>query len=170
MPTVFLQITPDDLPIEISGSEVDSTQWIPLRIFFDEKLTQLWNPVSVDISSRLAPNSLLLQTVLMTLTGRLHFHCIKLPFVGGVNGTTKMHLDLWGLTLQMTSDLIDLMFRENEAPQRRLDAIRPKFDYWDVNFFTWCFLRNNRISYKDKKLDLARRRLVLSISYAIIVL
>ncbi|KAG9302231.1 hypothetical protein G9A89_008721 [Geosiphon pyriformis] len=166
-PFVFLQITPNSLPIEISGSEVASAHWIPLDHFFDRVLTQTWDPVSVDISSRLAPNSWILQRMLQTLTGRLHFHCIKLPSIvsfiksppnTNIEQVQKEHLHLWGLTLQMTSDLIDMMYTAEEEPPRRLDAIRPKFDYPDVNFFIWFFLRENRGQYHRKKMELATRR------------
>ncbi|CAG8436678.1 6380_t:CDS:2 [Ambispora gerdemannii] len=180
-PFVFLQTTPEPLQIEISGSEVASTHWVPLAYFFDEKITRTWDPISVDISSRLAPNSWVLQRMLQTLTGRLHFHCIKLPSVETIknqninnndditatatptpiiNSTSQSteYLQLWGLTLQMTSDLMDMMYLIGEEPPRRLDAIRPKFDYPDVNFFIWCFLRNNRGDYRRKKMELATRR------------
>ncbi|CAG8458363.1 12791_t:CDS:2 [Ambispora leptoticha] len=137
-PFVFLQITPEPLPIEISGSEVASTHWVPLNYFFDEKIIRAWDPISVDISSRLAPNSWVLQRI--------------------TSQSTTEFLQLWGLTLQMTSDLMDMMYLAGEEPPRRLDAIRPKFDYPDVNFFIWCFLRNNRGSYRRKKMELATRR------------
>ncbi|CAI2176894.1 15726_t:CDS:2 [Funneliformis geosporum] len=130
-------------PIEISGSEVASTHWIPLSIFFNSEITQKWDPESIDLSSRLAPKSWILQNIFKTLIGRMHFHCIGLPHVD-VDGVTTRILRLWGLTLQMTSDLIDMMYRQTEEPPRRLDAKRPKFDYWDVNFFVWYFLRHNR--------------------------
>jgi hypothetical protein len=154
---VFLQLTKETPPIETSGSEVASTHWIPLSIFFNLKITQKWDPESIDLSSRLAPKSWILQNVLKTLIGRMHFHCIGLPHVD-VDGTTEIKLRLWGLTLQMTSDLIDMMYRQDEEPPRRLDAKRPKFDYWDVNFFIWCFLRNNRKNYKRKMSELKIRR------------
>ncbi|CAG8478334.1 8400_t:CDS:2, partial [Funneliformis mosseae] len=117
-------------PIEISGSEVASTHWVPLSIFFNSEITQKWEPESIDLSSRLAPKSWILQNIFKTLIGRMHFHCIGLPHVD-VDGVTTRMLRLWGLTLQMTSDLIDMMYRQTEEPPRRLDAKRPKFDYWD---------------------------------------
>lgn len=161
---MFLQITPENLPIEISGSEVASTHWVPLSHFFNKKITQTWDPVSINISSRLAPNSWIMQYMLATLTGRMHFHCIKLPSIDVIAKhplpDKKEHMHLWGLTLQMTSDLMDLMYEPNEEPPRRLDAIRPKFDYPDVNFFIWWFLRDNRGSYRRKRLELATRRFV----------
>ncbi|PKC69620.1 hypothetical protein RhiirA1_533332 [Rhizophagus irregularis] len=156
-PFVFLQLTKETPPIEISGSEIASTHWIPLSIFFDLNITQKWDPVSIDLSSRLAPNSWILQNIFKTLIGRMHFHCIGLPY-SDVDGITTKKLKLWGITLQVTSDLIDVMYWQNEIPPRRLDAKRPKFDYWDMNFFVWFFLRNNRKNYKRRMSDLKTRR------------
>ncbi|GES82818.1 nudix family hydrolase [Rhizophagus clarus] len=158
-PFVFLQLTKETPPIEISGSEIASTHWIPLSIFFDPNITQKWDPESIDLSSRLAPNSWILQNIFKTLIGRMHFHCIGLPH-SDVDGKTKRSLRLWGITLQMTSDLIDMMYQQNEIPPRRLDAKRPKFDYWDMNFFVWCFLRKNRKNYKKRISDLKTRRII----------
>ncbi|RIA83001.1 hypothetical protein C1645_787234 [Glomus cerebriforme] len=156
-PFVFLQLTKETPPIEISGSEVASTHWIPLSVFFNPIITQKWDPESIDLSSRLAPNSWILQNMFKTLIGRMHFHCIGLPHID-VGGKTTLRL--WGLTLQMTSDLIDVMYQQDEEPPRRLDAKRPKFDYWDVNFFVWCFLRKNRKNYKRKMFELKTRRII----------
>ncbi|CAG8740725.1 520_t:CDS:2, partial [Gigaspora margarita] len=179
-PYVFLQLTQETPPIEISGSEVDSTHWIPLSVFFNPQITQKWNPASIDLSSRIAPKSWILQYVLKTFIGRMHFHCIDLPQFGSVAPSisgensnraelskySESHvgpvttLRLWGLTLQMTSDLIDMMYRPNEVPPRRLDAFRPRFDYWDVNFFSWLFLKSNRGNYRRQQRDFASRRTI----------
>ncbi|RHZ60972.1 hypothetical protein Glove_350g46 [Diversispora epigaea] len=199
-PFVFIQLTRESPKIEISGSEVASTHWIPISVFFDPKLSQKFNPISIDLSPRLAPQSWILQNVLKTLIGRMHFHCIDLPqsnltTTGSletsssdglliIESTTTVELDpkkkisssssppppppppefhnttlrLWGLTLQMTSDLMDMMYRPDEEPPRRLDASRPKFDYWDVNFFIWLFLKNNRVFYRRYLTDFVNRR------------
>jgi hypothetical protein len=152
-----LQLTKETPTIEISGSEIASTHWIPLSIFLDPNITQKWDPESIDLSSRLAPDSWILQNIFKTLIGRMHYHCIGLPH-GDVDGMTTRTLRLWGITLQMTGDLIDTMYQQNEIPPRRLDSKRPKFDYWDMNFFVWCFLRNNRKNYKRKMSELRIRR------------
>ncbi|CAG8444928.1 2609_t:CDS:2 [Cetraspora pellucida] len=187
-PYVFLQLIQETPPIEISGSEVESTHWVPLSIFFDPQITQKWNPASIDLSSRIAPKSWILQCVLKTFIGRMHFHCIDLPqidstapSISGKNNNrpwaisdietlktlstrpdtqigSVTTLRLWGLTLQMTSDLIDMMYKPDEVPPRRLDAFRPKFDYWDVNFFSWLFLKSNRGNYRRQQIDFASRR------------
>ncbi|CAG8604542.1 599_t:CDS:2, partial [Dentiscutata heterogama] len=176
-PYVFLQLTQETPPIEISGSEVESTHWIPLSIFFNPHITQKWNPASIDLSSRIAPKSWIFQCVLKTFIGRMHFHCIDLPqFTPSISGEnnnraelsthSESHvgpittLRLWGLTLQMTSDLIDMMYKPNEVPPRRLDAFRPRFDYWDVNFFSWLFLKSNRGNYRRQQRDFASRRTI----------
>ncbi|CAG8773134.1 4587_t:CDS:1, partial [Ambispora leptoticha] len=183
----FLQLTQETPPIEISGSEVDSTHWIPLSIFLDPQITQKWNPASIDLSSRIAPRSWIIQCVLKTFIGRMHFHCIDLPQISSnassISGNNNNRswtisdietsktlstrpdiqigsvttLRLWGLTLQMTSDLIDMMYKPDEVPPRRLDAFRPKFDYWDVNFFSWLFLKSNRGNYRRQQVDFASR-------------
>ncbi|CAG8650431.1 18323_t:CDS:2, partial [Acaulospora morrowiae] len=170
-PFVFLQVTRESPPVEISGSEIASAHWVPISTFFDPQLTQKRNPISIDLSSRLAPKSWILQNILKTLVGRMHFHCIDIPRFDSnqrllplpseaTQGADVQTLRLWGLTLQMTSDLMDMMYRPEEKPPRRLDALRPKFDYWDVNFFIWCFLKNNRVRYRRHRTDFANRRFV----------
>ncbi|CAG8617164.1 11255_t:CDS:2, partial [Diversispora eburnea] len=156
-PFVFIQLTRESPKIEISGSEVASTHWIPISVFFDPKLSQKFNPISIDLSPRLAPQSWILQNILKTLIGRMHFHCIDLPQSNLTTTETTQSLEmsseklpekssdefhnttlrLWGLTLQMTSDLMDMMYRLDEEPPRRLDASRPKFDYWDDKMGEW---------------------------------
>ncbi|CAJ0636287.1 4233_t:CDS:1, partial [Entrophospora sp. SA101] len=64
---------------------------------------------------------------------------IILPNNNNGGGEGNDSLILWRLTLQMTSDLIDLMYKEGEIPLKRLNATRPRFDYLDLNIFVLWF-------------------------------
>ncbi|CAJ0895139.1 7454_t:CDS:10 [Entrophospora sp. SA101] len=162
---VFLQITHITPPTEISGSEISSIHSIPLSIFFDPIYTQRWNPVSIDLSLGLS-KSRPIKFILSFLLGKVHFNSIILPNNNNDDnnnngeGEGDDSLRLWGLTLQMTSDLIDLMYKEDEIPSRRLDATRPRFDYLDLNIFVWWLLKSNRNKYKEEQSNLITRRRV----------
>ncbi|KAL1916314.1 uncharacterized protein VTP21DRAFT_5931 [Calcarisporiella thermophila] len=50
-------------------------------------------------------------------------------------------LRLWGLTLQMTSNLLDLMEHDARGPHRPLDGQMPRFDFIDINLLVLMFIK-----------------------------
>ncbi|KAK4052008.1 hypothetical protein OIO90_004538 [Microbotryomycetes sp. JL221] len=120
-PHIFLHTSPYAPMPELQESEVASAHWIPI-----EKLTPpqaKYGQVSIDISTRLAPKNVLARYALKLLIGKMNFTCILLPnepvAIGNVPSPRSISrlpsLQLWGLTLSMTLDLLSSM-KLPEAP------------------------------------------------------
>ena len=130
----------------------------------------------IDISSRLTPRHKFLRRILSVLTGTMHFKCILLPnepitpssesspsLDAPVAYLDRTPLNLWGLTLGMSLDLLSHMQLSSETEPGRtiladaaygngtseqtaslllapsMTSIFPTFRYPDINLFIWLF-------------------------------
>ncbi|KAI9265064.1 NUDIX hydrolase domain-like protein [Phascolomyces articulosus] len=85
VPHVYIQVVPETPPLTIQESEVAVVQWVPLRFF---------------LSPSPYPDSPLRKSFMI---GNVSFPAIELP-----TDNENHHLQLWGLTLGMTRELIEL--------------------------------------------------------------
>lgn len=141
---VFLQTTPFPHTPDLQPTEVASAHWIEIANLYNP--TPKWGTVSIDIATRLAPRSNVIRAILKGLLGKMEFRCIRLknePWAvadysseaasspGGseegrrkdqaaniLQGEARPDLQLWGLTLGMTIDLLAHMstYRTDSTP------------------------------------------------------
>ncbi|KAJ1982278.1 hypothetical protein H4R35_000369 [Dimargaris xerosporica] len=175
-PFVYLQLSRHTPALSPQPGEVASVHWVGL----DQLLSHLpcytgpggavvqqpldWNPVTVDIASRLVSSGWQqrhpwLMHLLRQATGSVSYHCLSLatthpPVVAKATAandaatltqsafvTANQHLRLWGLTLRMTSDLVDLMFPGQTSPLPPLAGPLPQFSIWEVSLLMRLWLR-----------------------------
>ncbi|RKP38217.1 NUDIX hydrolase domain-like protein [Dimargaris cristalligena] len=115
------------------------------------------DPVAIDYARRLLPTWLrpccpLSNRVLHLLSGYYHFHCLTL-LVDALSShyalpslEDSQPLRLWGLTLQMTSDLVDTTFPPDRLPAVPLSGPLPVFEFWDVKAGMYLWQRWNQWS------------------------
>jgi len=173
-PFVFLCLTPDGGQVDFGDDVEDNTRayWIPLSLL--ATLTPNMGTISLDVASRMAPQSRMIRLALRTLLlgGQMHFGAIVLPSQqvtlvvpsAGEKGKSRElepsqqheqhgdELKLWGMSLGMTLDLVaqmragttDLSFPRPLSMS--LTSIFPKFDntLFDVNFWLWAFGKRYR--------------------------
>ncbi|EJT98008.1 hypothetical protein DACRYDRAFT_96965 [Dacryopinax primogenitus] len=171
-PFVFLCLTPDGGQVDF-GEDVEPDSrafWIPLCLL--ATLTPTMGTISLDVASRMAPQSRMIRLALRTilLGGQMHFGAIVvssqqvtivLPSAGEKGKCrelepTQQHglhieeLRVWGMSLGMTLDLVaqmragttDLSFPRPLSMS--LTSIFPRFDMPDVNFWLWAFGKRYR--------------------------
>ncbi|KAJ1959700.1 hypothetical protein IWQ62_004512 [Dispira parvispora] len=128
-----------------------------------------WNPVRVEMhhrrtSSRWWAHYPPLAWVLRQILGTYDFHCLALPMTTATPGRTltsptlppsdnpyvshDQGLRLWGLTLQMTSDLVDRCFTPKDLPRYPLSGPPPTFGHWEVKlilklWYYWSIYRRH---------------------------
>ncbi|KAJ1659022.1 hypothetical protein IWQ61_001845 [Dispira simplex] len=127
-----------------------------------------WNPVRVDMHRHRKParwwtHYPLLTWVLRQIIGTYDFHCLSLPIASVTPGiitsptippsdnpyaSHDQGLRLWGLTLQMTSDLVDCCFASEVLPRYPLSGPPPTFGHWEVKlilklWFYWSIYRRH---------------------------
>ncbi|KAJ1985129.1 hypothetical protein H4R34_000206 [Dimargaris verticillata] len=175
---VYLQLSQHTPALSPQPGEVASVHWIGL----DQLLCHLpcytgpegvvvqqpldWNPVTIDIASRLASSGWRqrhpwLTRLLRLVTGNVSYHCLSLAtthppvvakattandaatFLPSAFVTANQHLRLWGLTLRMTSDLVDLMFPGHASPLPSLAGPLPQFSICEVSLLMRLWLRIN---------------------------
>ncbi|KAI3636890.1 hypothetical protein MIR68_005157 [Amoeboaphelidium protococcarum] len=141
-PFVYLYLSSDmDLMVSPLQTEVQDVFWVNVQKYFTPLLTvnqSLFRSRSLD-SSDSQIDSVKLATLDKTayarylpafITGHIHFPAIKFTQSGIVliNRSQESSQDektyiLWGLTLSMTSDLIDVMFTEEQASDLKLRSL-----------------------------------------------
>ncbi|KZO90444.1 hypothetical protein CALVIDRAFT_522793 [Calocera viscosa TUFC12733] len=171
-PFVFLSLTPDGGQLDFGDDlEADTrAYWIPLSLL--ATLTPNTGTISLDVASRMAPQSRMIRIFLRTLLlgGQMHFGAIVLssqqvttvvPSTGQKGKSRELttheqqgqpteELKVWGMSLGMTLDLVaqmragttDLSFPRPLSMS--LTSIFPRFDMPDVNFWLWAFGKRYR--------------------------
>ncbi|KAG0299811.1 hypothetical protein BGZ98_009747 [Dissophora globulifera] len=159
--------------------EVASVHWQPLSLFLDRLEKPLWTPMTINLSSKLTPR--LSRTFLRGLFGTMSLHSVDMPYrpefvlrssqgsgseslsasaLGGIVVDYEPEWDpdhrplkLWGLTLQMMADLLELkngplqpesrqMVWDSKRMRRRLDAgFLPSFSQADMHFWVRALLK-----------------------------
>ncbi|KZT58288.1 hypothetical protein CALCODRAFT_432926 [Calocera cornea HHB12733] len=168
-PFVFLCLTPDGGQLDFGDPETRA-YWIPLNLL--ATLTPNMGTISLDVASRMAPQSRMIRVALRTLLlgGQMHFGAIVLSSqqvttvipASGEKGKSREvtpqeqqgqpseELKVWGMSLGMTLDLVaqmragttDLSFPRPLSMS--LTSIFPRFDMPDVNFWLWAFGKRYR--------------------------
>lgn len=119
-PYVFLYTRSDGGPTpSLESNEVSNVYWVPLLSLIGPNTK--WGEMTIDLSSRLAPSrGPLVRFILRSLVGSMRFRSIILP-LNPISPPSKLarelqpHLNLWGLTLGMTLDLLSF-FRSDGTP------------------------------------------------------
>ncbi|KAI8145605.1 NUDIX hydrolase domain-like protein [Fennellomyces sp. T-0311] len=123
VPHVYIQVVPDTPPMTIQESEVALAQWVPLRYF---------------LSTEAYPDTPVRTSIML---GSVAFPAIDLP-------TDEKHqMRLWGMTLGMTSELIEFTTRRHDGrPAWQQQFVKmanqhPAFSQRDIGwlyrFFLW---------------------------------
>ncbi|KAF9974846.1 hypothetical protein BGZ73_001661 [Actinomortierella ambigua] len=168
---LYIQLTPTTPPLRPQPDEVASVHWQPLSLFLDRLEQPLWTPMVINLSSKLTPR--LSRTFLRGLFGTMSLHSIEMPYKpefvlrqrqeGSKTVVVVDHhpewdpnhrpLKLWGLTLQMTADLLELKdgpinldirqkVWDSKRMRRRLDAgYLPSFSQADMHFWVRALLK-----------------------------
>ncbi|KAG0242538.1 hypothetical protein BGW41_003896 [Actinomortierella wolfii] len=170
-PFIYIQLTPTTPPLCPQPDEVASVHWQPLSLFLDRLEQPQWTPMVINLSSKLTPR--LSRTFLRGLFGTMSLHSIEMPYKpefvlrqrqeGNKAVVVVDHhpewdpnhrpLKLWGLTLQMTADLLELKdgpinldirqkVWDSKRMRRRLDAgFLPSFSQADMHFWVRALLK-----------------------------
>lgn len=164
-PFVYLQMRHDLPPLALQPSEVHSAHWTPLRELLSPCLQR---DVRCDVSERFTrQRTPLVRMLIRALAGQLVFGAVKLKpteslynsSLGPVSehrssallGSFKAYimnqkqscedeqpLILWGLTLQIMADLLEVI----DTPATSKLWSWPTFSPWDIRFTIW--LLNHR--------------------------
>ncbi|KAJ1655267.1 hypothetical protein IWQ61_004952 [Dispira simplex] len=136
---VYLQTCPVTPPLVLDTQEVELAYWVPLEAIL-RHLPQYQG-----------------------VNGTYDFHCLSLPMASVTPGiitsptippsdnpyaSHDQGLRLWGLTLQMTSDLVDCCFASEILPRYPLSGPPPTFGHWEVKlilklWFYWSIYRRH---------------------------
>lgn len=73
---VFLQLSPFSQVPHLQPSEVESAQWVPLKLLFTPQ--PKWGSIHIDFA-RHAPRNSFLRGLLRLFVGKMTFRCIELP-------------------------------------------------------------------------------------------
>jgi len=184
-PYVFLSTHPAGGPLPtLEPSEVTAAYWVPLHSLAGPQTR--WGEMTIDLSTRLAPSrGPIIKFFLRALVGSMRFRSILLPHnpVTEINRPSKQEgqqqqpqvnlpppdLNLWGLTLGMTLDLLSFFETPNASlpdhstllrspslqhlnvPPREIalvapsiTSIFPRFTHPDINALIWLLGRRYR--------------------------
>ncbi|WAQ84571.1 hypothetical protein PtA15_5A141 [Puccinia triticina] len=176
-PYVFLSTHPAGGPLPtLEPAEVTAAYWVPLHSLAGPQTR--WGEMTIDLSSRLAPSrGKLIRFFLRSLVGSMRFRSILLPHnpIAEVDRPPAKSedpppdLNLWGLTLGMTLDLLSFfrtpnhslpdhpnLFRSpslehlNVPPHEitlvapSITSIFPRFTHPDINALIWLLGRRYR--------------------------
>ncbi|KAM3588792.1 nudix (nucleoside diphosphate linked moiety X)-type motif 8, variant 3 [Umbelopsis sp. WA50703] len=143
-PFVYLQVSPQTPNIKLQTSEVASIHWVPLKFFLS---TEPYNfrPMKIKLMKKMPPYLRSMAPVAQELFGDMEVPAIDLP-------DSDPAPRLWGLTLGMTSQLIDMTEESiSGRPHRsksqkqltfvKLDKSPPKYTYPDIAALVWLFYR-----------------------------
>ncbi|OBZ88024.1 Uncharacterized protein C14C4.10c [Choanephora cucurbitarum] len=152
IPFVYLQIVPDSPPFQLQTSEVASVQWVPLPFFLSE------NSYSCQLITEALPivrkfNSKWLQKAIQVMTGSVQFPAVDLP--------TQQHFRLWGLTMGMTSDLVQFTQKKHLAFVQ-MTRKEPVYSRIDIKYLTrWItqltLLLKNKTYVQPMKMSMLER-------------
>ncbi|KAF9153801.1 hypothetical protein DFQ26_000442 [Actinomortierella ambigua] len=186
-PFIYIQLTPTTPPLRPQPDEVASVHWQPLSLFLDRLEQPQWTPMVINLSSKLTPR--LSRTFLRGLFGTMSLHSIEMPYKpefvlrqrqeGSKAVVVVDHhpewdpnhrpLKLWGLTLQMTADLLELKdgpinldirqkVWDSKRMRRRLDAgFLPSFSQADMHFWVRALLKFHSWQGTEKKTTQSNR-------------
>jgi 8-oxo-dGTP pyrophosphatase MutT (NUDIX family) len=167
---VFLQLGPETPELKLSEKEVQSTHWMDLKTLLevarDTSSHESWKCLEYDIASLVMPkvqkqlsnwkSSNSVKSTLASFTQRA-FHAFfgKVSF-GGIEidrlddwesvpdpSNPSTNPILWGLTLWVVSDLLDLCCKADDVPPTALHSLgRPSFSAYDVRMLLNVFHGN----------------------------
>ncbi|KAF9430523.1 hypothetical protein BGZ94_006318 [Podila epigama] len=170
-PFVYIQLTPTTPPLRPQPDEVAAVHWQPLSLFLDRLENPQWTPMVINLSSNLTPR--LSRTILRGLFGTMSLHAVEMPYKPefvirqqqeGTKTITVIDqnpvwdadhrpLKLWGLTLQMIADLLEIKdgpvqldirqkVWDSRRMRKRLDAgFLPGFSQTDMHFWVRALLK-----------------------------
>ncbi|KAG0356383.1 hypothetical protein BG005_004674 [Podila minutissima] len=186
-PFVYIQLSPTTPPLKPQPDEVAAVHWQPLSLFLDRLETPQWTPMVINLSSKLTPR--LSRTFLRGLFGTMSLHAVEMPYkpefilrqrqVGSKTVTVidqapewdsdHRPLKLWGLTLQMIADLLELKdgpihldirqkVWDSKRMRKRLDAgYLPGFSQVDMHFWVRALLKFHSWQGTEQKTSQSNR-------------
>ncbi|KAF9577148.1 hypothetical protein BGW38_007833, partial [Lunasporangiospora selenospora] len=191
-PFVYIQMSPVTPPLRPQPDEVASVHWQPLSLFLDRLEKPQWTPMVINLSSKLTPRlaRTFLRSLFGTMSLHSIEMPYRPEFIlrlqnqqtslttGAVATVTKTAvlidhepewdpehrpLKLWGLTLQMMADLLELKdgpiqldirpkVWDSKRMRRRLDAgYLPRFSQLDMHFWVRALLKFHSWQGTEKK-------------------
>ncbi|CAO3590792.1 unnamed protein product [Absidia cylindrospora] len=148
IPFVFLQVVPYTPTLELEKDEVASVEWVPLDFFLSS--TSMINTAATGAVESLTPRVLFgwRRRLLQPLLGTITFPAIDLPVhditIHDPDDQQPHHhispprrFRLWGLTLGMTRDLIELA-GQDDLPFLALVAGTPRYSRKDLGWWIHC--------------------------------
>ncbi|KAI8332231.1 hypothetical protein BC941DRAFT_436996 [Chlamydoabsidia padenii] len=133
VPFVFLQVVPITPNMRLEKDEVASVEWIPLN-FFLSPIPNNTHYAEESLTPRIIHGWR--RQLLQPLLGTVSFPAIDLP----IHSTSQLpdrRFRLWGLTLAMTRDLIQLTGHD-ELPFLALVAATPRYSRRDIGWWIKC--------------------------------
>ncbi|CAO3680406.1 unnamed protein product [Umbelopsis ramanniana] len=145
-PFVYLQVSPQTPTLKLQTSEVASVHWIPLQFFLSVE-PYSYRPMKIKLMSKMPPHLRSLAPVAQGLFGNMEVPAIDLP-----DGNPSSPPRLWGLTLGMTSQLINMTVGSSSGRPIRsrnekrlafvdLESSPPKYSFPDIAALVWMFFK-----------------------------
>jgi hypothetical protein len=167
-PMVYLRIDTSDLDLELDTSEIAEAFFVPMNLLLQHlahpDLLRAY-PISLPVLSRSGlirswPQDkwLWLKELLQRWTGNVYFPTISIcqsgvPLEPWMSAYKADELRIWGLTLRMTSDVLDLCFRSPRwkgLDLSSLECTHVQLDYADMNWMlSWVHRRSNSIGTRS---------------------
>ncbi|KAK3824645.1 MAG: hypothetical protein J3Q66DRAFT_94147 [Benniella sp.] len=182
-PFVYIQLSPSTPPLKPQPDEVASVHWQPLSLFLDRLDKPQWTPMTINLSSKLTPRlsrtflkglfgTMSLHSIEMPYKPEFVLRTQMEKSTGSESGSSSPSttstviidyepewdpdhrpLKLWGLTLQMMADLLELKdgpiqldirqkVWDSKRMRKRLDAgFLPGFSQADMHFWVRALLK-----------------------------
>lgn len=180
---VYIQLSPSTPPLKPQPDEVASVHWQPLSLFLDRLDKPQWTPMTINLSSKLTPRlsrtflkglfgTMSLHSIEMPYKPEFVLRTQMEKSTGSESGSSSpittstviidyepewdpdhRPLKLWGLTLQMMADLLELKdgpiqldirqkVWDSKRMRKRLDAgFLPGFSQADMHFWVRALLK-----------------------------
>ncbi|KAI8643385.1 NUDIX hydrolase domain-like protein [Parasitella parasitica] len=125
-PFVYLQVVPESPPFHLQTSEVAAVEWVPLTFFTSDQPHE--NHAITEYLTLVRFKSRFMNRFIRFLLGSVTFPAIHLPAAAATQTTFK----LWGLTLGMTSDIIEFA-PKNHLALLKLARSKPVYSRKDID-------------------------------------
>ncbi|KAL9537930.1 hypothetical protein MBANPS3_011334 [Mucor bainieri] len=125
-PFVYLQVVPESPPFQLQEDEVAAVEWVPLS-FFTSKQPYVNHAITEHLTLVRSKNRFVNRCIRF-LMGSVTFPAVLLPTTAANAHTT---FKLWGLTLGMTSDIIEFT-KKNHLAFLKLTKSKPIYSRKDI--------------------------------------
>ncbi|GAN07348.1 NUDIX family hydrolase [Mucor ambiguus] len=148
-PFVYLQVVPESPPFQLQTDEVAAVEWVPLSFFTSNQ--PYANHAITEYLTLVQVKNRFVNRCIRFLMGSVTFPAVHLPTTA-VNSRTTFKL--WGLTLGMTSDIIEFT-KKNHLAFLKLTKSKPTYSRKDIGMLAALITQLRYfIRYGKMELDL----------------